>query len=68
MLADMSDCMLCCSGSKMMATEGQTVYMLVDRAASSGSGAVVGMLKVGRKKLFLMDRFEAGDIWGTSLT
>jgi len=43
------------SGSKMMATEGQTVYMLVDRAASSGSGAVVGMLKVGRKKLFLMD-------------
>ena len=52
----------------MMATEGQTVYMLVDRAASSGSGAVVGMLKVGRKKLFLMDRFEAGDIWGPSLT
>ena len=39
----------------MLATEGQTVYMLVDRSAVSGSGAVVGMLKVGRKKLFLLD-------------
>ena len=43
------------SGSKMLAAEGQTVYMLVDRKAVSGAGAVVGMLKVGRKKLFLMD-------------
>ena len=42
----------------MVATEGQTVYMLVDRTAGAGSGAVVGMLKVGRKKLFLLDRFE----------
>ena len=43
------------SGSKMLAAEGQTVYMLVDRKALSGAGAVVGMLKVGRKKLFLLD-------------
>ena len=42
----------------MVATEGQAVYMLVDRTAGAGSGAVVGMLKVGRKKLFLLDRFE----------
>ena len=44
------------SGSKMLASEGQTIYMLVDRKANSGAGAVVGMLKVGRKKLFLLDR------------
>ena len=43
------------SGAKMMAAEGQTVYMLVDRAAGGGQGAVIGMLKVGRKKLFLLD-------------
>ena len=43
------------SGSKMLSSEGQTVYMLIDRAASGGQGAVVGMLKVGRKKLFLLD-------------
>lgn len=43
------------SGSKMLASEGQTVYLLVDRKAVSGAGAVVGMLKVGRKKLFLLD-------------
>ena len=44
------------SGAKMMAAEGQTVYMLVDRAAGGGQGAVIGMLKVGRKKLFLLDQ------------
>ena len=43
------------SGAKMMAAEGHTVYMLVDRAGAGGHGAVVGMLKVGRKKLFLLD-------------
>ena len=43
------------SGAKMMAAEGHTVYMLVDRTAAAGQGAVVGMLKVGRKKLFLLD-------------
>jgi len=44
------------SGAKMMAAEGHTVYMLVDRAAGGGQGAVIGMLKVGRKKLFLLDQ------------
>ena len=43
------------SGSKMMTAEGHTVYLLVDRQGAGGQGAVVGMLKVGRKKLFLLD-------------
>jgi len=43
------------SGSKMMTAEGHTVYLLVDRQGAGGQGAVVAMLKVGRKKLFLLD-------------
>ena len=43
------------SGSKMLSSESQTVFMLVDKHANSDQGAVVGMLKVGRKKLFLLD-------------
>ena len=43
------------SGSKMLSSEGQCCYMLIDRAGAGGQGAVVGMLKVGRKKLFLLD-------------
>jgi len=43
------------SGSKMLSSDSQTVFMLVDKLANSGQGAVVGMLKVGRKKLFLLD-------------
>ena len=43
------------SGSKMLSSDSQTVFMLVDKHANSGQGAVVGMLKVGRKKLFLLD-------------
>jgi len=43
------------SGSKMMTADGHTVYLLVDKTAAAGQGAVVGMLKVGRKKLFLLD-------------
>ena len=34
------------SGAKMLAAEGQTVYLLVDRGAGGGQGAVIGMLKV----------------------
>ena len=38
--------MMITSGAKMMAAEGQTVYLLVDRGAGGGQGAVIGMLKV----------------------
>ena len=34
------------SGSKMMTADGHTVYLLVDKTAAAGQGAVVGMLKV----------------------
>ena len=43
------------SGARLRQTEGQTVYLLLDRQAAAGAGAVLGMLKVGRKKLFLLD-------------
>jgi len=43
------------SGSKMATAEGQTAYILVDRSANNGQGSVIGLLKVGRKKLFLLD-------------
>jgi len=43
------------SGSKMLSTEGQTAYILVDKYGNNGLGSVVGLLKVGRKKLFLLD-------------
>eukprot|EP00090_Calanus_glacialis_P002011 TRINITY_DN11514_c0_g1_i1.p1 TRINITY_DN11514_c0_g1~~TRINITY_DN11514_c0_g1_i1.p1 ORF type:complete len:214 (-),score=63.46 TRINITY_DN11514_c0_g1_i1:113-754(-) len=46
------------SGSKMLNAENQTAYILVDKSGNSGMGSVVGLLKVGRKKLFLID--EAG--------
>jgi alpha-tubulin N-acetyltransferase 1 len=40
----------------MLNAENQTAYLLVDKFGNSGMGSVV--LKVGRKKLFLID--EAG--------
>jgi len=43
------------SGSKMLNVENQTAYILVDKFANKGLGSVVGLLKVGRKKLFLLD-------------
>jgi len=43
------------SGSKMLNAEDQTAYILVDRFGNNGLGSVVGLLKVGRKKLFLLD-------------
>jgi hypothetical protein len=42
----------------MLNAENQTAYVLVDKSRNSGMGSVVGLLKVGRKKLFLLD--EAG--------
>jgi len=43
------------SGSKMLNVENQTAYILVDKFGNKGLGSVVGLLKVGRKKLFLLD-------------
>eukprot|EP00092_Neocalanus_flemingeri_P032789 GFUD01035662.1.p1 GENE.GFUD01035662.1~~GFUD01035662.1.p1 ORF type:complete len:214 (+),score=55.93 GFUD01035662.1:47-688(+) len=43
------------SGSKMLNVESQTAYILVDKFGNNGMGSVVGLLKVGRKKLFLLD-------------
>ena len=42
----------------MLNAENQTAYILVDKWGNGGMGSVVGLLKVGRKKLFLLD--EAG--------
>ena len=42
----------------MLNAENQNAYILVDKSGNSGMGSVVGLLKVGRKKLFLID--EAG--------
>jgi alpha-tubulin N-acetyltransferase 1 len=39
----------------MLNVENQTAYILVDRLGNNGMGSVVGLLKVGRKKLFLLD-------------
>lgn len=45
------------SASKVRAHSGEhTVYLLIDREAKHGLGSVVGLLKVGKKNLFLMDR------------
>merc|ERR1719350_2538764 len=43
------------SGAKFRTAEDQTAYILVDRFGNNGLGSVVGLLKVGRKKLFLLD-------------
>ena len=39
----------------MMNVLNQTAYILVDKFGNNGMGSVVGLLKVGRKKLFLVD-------------
>ena len=43
----------------MLNVENQKAYILVDRFGYNGLGAVVGLLKFGRKKLFLLD--EVGE-------
>jgi len=43
------------SGAKFRNAEDQTAYILVDKFGNQGRGSVVGLLKVGRKKLFLLD-------------
>lgn len=44
------------SGKKFRQTQDQTAYLLVDRFGNGGRGSVVGLLKVGRRKLFLLDQ------------
>ena len=39
----------------MLSAENQTAYILVDKSGNSGKGSVVCLLKVGKKKLFLLD-------------
>ena len=41
-------------GSKLRMQDEHTVYFLIDRSCHP-SGAVVGLLKVGKKNLFLVD-------------
>ena len=43
------------SGSKMMAADGHTVYLLIDKTAAAGQGAVVG--KSSR------DGIVTGEVW-----
>ena len=43
------------SGTKMQNTESQIAYILVDKFGNNGHGSVIGLLKVGKKKLFLLD-------------
>lgn len=47
------------SGDKLRTQSEHMVYLLVDRESNAGRGSVVGLLKVGKKNLFLLDR--AGD-------
>lgn len=47
------------SGAKLRLAEEQTAYLLIDRNGNGGLGSVVGLLKTGRKKLYLLD--DAGE-------
>jgi len=44
------------SGAKLRMQDEHVVYLLVDRSSNGGFGSVVGMIKVGKKNLFLIDR------------
>jgi len=43
------------SGAKLRMQDEHVVYLLIDRTSNGGFGSVVGMLKVGKKNLFLLD-------------
>lgn len=43
------------SGSRLRMHSEHVVYLLLDRASNNGLGSVVGLLKVGKKNLFLID-------------
>ncbi len=44
------------SGDKLRTQSEHIVYLLVDRESNAGRGSVVGLLKMGKKNLFLLDR------------
>ena len=44
------------SGDKLRMQSEHIVYLLVDRESNAGRGSVVGLLKMGKKNLFLLDR------------
>ncbi len=44
------------SGDKLRMQSEHVVYLLVDRESNAGRGSVVGLLKMGKKNLFLIDR------------
>jgi len=43
------------SGSRLRMQSEHFCYILIDRASNNGLGSVVGLLKVGKKNLFLID-------------
>ena len=45
------------SGSKLRMQDEHTVYFLIDRTGNHGAGTVLGLLKVGKKNLFLVDSY-----------
>ena len=42
------------SGSRLRMQSEHVVYILIDRSSNNGLGSVVGLLKVGKKNLFLI--------------
>lgn len=47
------------SAEKMRKNPGHVLYILVDKYAKDSKGEIIGMLKVGRKHLFLFDEKQA---------
>ena len=47
------------SGAKLRMQDEHTVYFLLDRVENQGRGTVIGLLKVGKKSLFLLDVDQA---------
>ena len=46
------------SGNKLKSHGDHIVYLLVERVSETGRGAVVGLLKIGKKRLVLSNRFD----------
>ncbi|KAJ8738073.1 hypothetical protein PYW08_000668 [Mythimna loreyi] len=46
------------SADKLRANPGHTIYLLKNHHANEGKGEIIGMLKIGRKHLFLFDSKE----------
>ena len=46
------------SGSRLRMQSEHVVYILIDRSSNNGLGSVVGLLKVGKKNLFLIGNLQ----------